>query len=47
MGYLFIIGLILVLATFFAIVMRCDYKRIEKKFTQALIKAKSFKWSIK
>ena len=44
MGYLFIIGLILILATFFAILMRRDYRRIKKTANQALAKAKMFTW---
>ena len=44
MGYLFIICLILVLATFLAISMQCVYKRIKKKANQALIEAKMFTW---
>lgn len=47
MGYLFIIGLILILATFFAISMRRDYKRIEKYLTKEQMKAKSFVWEIR
>ena len=47
MGYLFIICLILTLATFLAISIQCDYKRIKKKLTQALIEAKLFTWGEK
>ena len=47
MGYLFIIGLILILATILAITMLFDYKRIKKKCDHALMKAKSFKWGLK
>lgn len=43
MGYLFIIGLILILATFFGITMLFDYKRIKKKCNQAITEVKS--WS--
>lgn len=42
MGYIFIIGLIVVLATFFGILMRRDYRRIKKKCDQALIEANSW-----
>lgn len=42
MGYLFIIGLILVLATILAITMLFDYKRIKKKCDQAITEAKSW-----
>ena len=44
MGYLFIIGLILILATIFAITILFDHKRIKKKANQALVKAKMFAW---
>ena len=42
MGYLFIIGLIVILATILAITIRFDYKRIKKKYDQALIETKSW-----
>lgn len=44
MGYLFMIGLILTLATSFGISMRRDRKRIEKSLTEEKMKAKSFVW---
>ena len=42
LGYLFIIGLILVLATILAISIQCDYKRIKKKCDQAITEAKDW-----
>ena len=47
LGYLFIIGLILVLAIVLAISMRRDYKRIKKYLTKEKMKAKSFIWEIR
>ena len=44
MRYLFMIGLILILATIFAITILFDYKRIKRKANQALLEAKRFTW---
>jgi hypothetical protein len=44
MGYLFIIGLILILATFFGTTMRRNRKRIEKWLDREVEKARSFTW---
>lgn len=44
MGYLFMIGLILILATFFGLSMRRNRKRIEKWLDIEVEKAKAFTW---
>lgn len=42
MEYLFLISLILVLATILTLSMQYDYKRIKKKCDQAIIEAKAW-----